>query len=813
MGRAAPLAVPPVRADHPRLFITSDTIADLRHRCQNVSPISEVYQTTRAWVDSQSSPHGNQWVAPYQFINILIVYMVEDRDPTYLAKAKVWMDHFVGLGTGGDSWTHGIRLKALALGYDWLYPDLTTAERTTYANAIVALADYPRDHRDREGGATWANQYSDYSNQFYWFFSHVAFGGLALAGEAGYEDWATETLDYMEGEITQHMLPATNQVAGSSGGWHEGMDGYTNMTSHPFADLLEAWRTATGVDYFPQSNHLRHLAAWLVYANRPHDQNHLEIADINLPSTWGGNNGAENAYLPLLEARYADPFAKHICDTVFPTGYSGNNWSYLLWYDPDVPDLDFETLPLARHSDGIGWAVMRTGWSDSDTLAVLQAGNFYAGHQHDDQGALLLHRQGTLATEGGMYGYDATHYHNTLLIGGEQIHYGTNQVQHYREMEDTEYDLGDILAFEETPTHAYVRADFSNAYPDDQALHVEREFALLQAGDDSPFAVVFDRVVAADAGQEVTWLLHSMEAPAIDGQTFTVNADDGDGILLGRTLLPAAATLSTTQNELNRWRLEVTADSAQAETLLLHLLHPADAGHTLPTAVVVDAGAMTGLYIQSIGENRVALFSADPWGTTVSQTVSYSVQATAPAHHLLFDLPPTTTFQISAGGLVTTAVSSAQGVLAFRSTDTGHTGVAVHPLGAPPATVADLCVTHAVVGSGTLSGTLTATLRWTAPVNAITYTMRYSGTLISGDDWANAVTVTVPFTASAPGSTEWLTAPVPYTGGPSAGSGHSTVYFALKSQNAEGVWSGLSNNAFWPHFDVYLPAVLRGYGP
>ena len=48
-----------------------------------------------------------------------------------------------------------------------------------------------------------------------------------------------------------------------------------------------------------------------------------------------------------------------------------------------------------------------------------------------------------------------------------------------------------------------------------------------------------------------------------------------------------------------------------------------------------------------------------------------------------------------------------------------------------------------------------------------------TGTLISGDDWANAVTITVPFTASAPGSTEWLTAPVFYTGG--------SAYFALKS--------------------------------
>ena len=111
----------------------------------------------------------------------------------------------------------------------------------------------------------------------------------------------------------------------------------------------------------------------------------------------------------------------------------------------------------------------------------------------------------------------------------------------------------------------------------------------------------------------------------------------------------------------------------------------------------------------------------------------------------------------------------------------------------PPAAVTDLRVTQAI----TATGTLTATLRWTAPTNAVTYTLRYSGTLISEANWAGATLLT----DTLPGSTETYTATVPYASG--------IVYFALKSQNAEGDWSSLSNNAFWPHFDVYLPLILR----
>ena len=111
----------------------------------------------------------------------------------------------------------------------------------------------------------------------------------------------------------------------------------------------------------------------------------------------------------------------------------------------------------------------------------------------------------------------------------------------------------------------------------------------------------------------------------------------------------------------------------------------------------------------------------------------------------------------------------------------------------PPSAVTDLRATHAVTGTGTL----TVTLRWTAPAGAVTITLRYSDTLINATNWASAPLLT----DTLPGSAETYTAAVFYGG--------DTVYFALKSQNADGAWSSLSNNAFWPHRDVYLPLVLK----
>jgi hypothetical protein len=109
-----------------------------------------------------------------------------------------------------------------------------------------------------------------------------------------------------------------------------------------------------------------------------------------------------------------------------------------------------------------------------------------------------------------------------------------------------------------------------------------------------------------------------------------------------------------------------------------------------------------------------------------------------------------------------------------------------------PLAVSDLRVTHAA----TASNVLTATLRWTTPANALTTTLRYSGTLITVANWNDASLLT----GNLSGSTNIYTATVPYTDG--------MIYFAHKAQNGTG-WSPLSNNAFWPQKNVYLPIIRK----
>ncbi len=102
-----------------------------------------------------------------------------------------------------------------------------------------------------------------------------------------------------------------------------------------------------------------------------------------------------------------------------------------------------------------------------------------------------------------------------------------------------------------------------------------------------------------------------------------------------------------------------------------------------------------------------------------------------------------------------------------------------------------------IIDVQTETSSLTAHLYWTPLPQAVTTTLRYSSTFITDGTWAAATVIS----DSLPGSTDSFTAHVQYAGG--------SVYFAVKSQDASGGWLGLSNNAYWPRFEVYLPLVMR----
>ena len=111
---------------------------------------------------------------------------------------------------------------------------------------------------------------------------------------------------------------------------------------------------------------------------------------------------------------------------------------------------------------------------------------------------------------------------------------------------------------------------------------------------------------------------------------------------------------------------------------------------------------------------------------------------------------------------------------------------------APPLRVTDFREATVVE----MGGTLQVTLRWTAPPCATGLEIRYAAFPIGASNWSSATLLT----DSLPASAESYVATIPFDG--------TTRYFALRAHDADGQWSSVSINAFWPQLHSFLPAVL-----
>ncbi len=402
------------------------------------------------------------------------------------------------------------------------------------------------------------------------------------------------------------------------------------------------------------------------------------------------------------------------------------------------------------------------------------------------------------------------------------------------------YEAGDITAFFHTDNYDYVASDITPAYNSTTYTYgsntpkvsiVQRELVYLRPN----VLFVFDRVRSTDAAYEKAWLLHSSNKPQTTSETVVqgsadngilTSSDDvfrvdaGTGRLFVQTLLPANQTLrkiggadyrywsdganrtggasgyETGYAEPGLWRVEVVPGAAQTDDVFLHALYITSTNASaMPTVnrVTATGGEMVGAHVQEPGRERVALFSAAMDGALVTGGVQYDVTTSGVCGHLLTGVLSNIVYRIAVGADVRDVTSTAEHTLYFTTTLSGALHVAVSPLGAPPEAVTDLRVTNAIAGTGVLA----ATLGWTPPLNAITTTLRYSAAPITQANWAGAALLT----DSLPGTQGTFTAALPYTAG--------TVYFALKTQGEQGEWSGLSNNAVWPHLDVYLPLVMK----
>lgn len=541
-----------VVAGHPRIYLRPADLPALRIRVTQ-APISTYYNQMRSRMDGSSARHSNNEVAGFELESLALLHAIAGGT-TYRDKIlNVW--RFPSYTPGQIThWDLPYQVMGHALALDYLWNDISAAQRTELGNVIVAMMDDLYNYAPYN--VSFANQMSDYSNQLYYHLGALAFAGIVLAGEGINDVRAQFYLSEASILLNDRMIPAMNQEAGGdadlprrsgfvgNGGWGEDM-GHLDMTHPLFGRMVEAWRTGVGENLFPAINGLAGYSQYVVYLRRPGGR----LSPKGNSSYQVGMSDKNYGTLgSLLSARYGDPLGKFVKDAA----YVGQTFGFhqlgaILWYNQSLPAPAFSSMPKGMHFQGQGEVVMRSGFGPQDTWVYLRSGPIYNGHQHDDQGNLLVEAYGgELLVENAGSGINhETVYHNSIRVGGsDQIPYGNNEVQRARPMAGTPQERGRVTSVVTDPRYTYVATDFSSAYADSvvpapKAGKVTREVVTILPD----VVIVRDRVTGANP--EVLFHVWS-GGGALNAGARELTVTHGGGHAWLKTVFPAGASVQLT---------------------------------------------------------------------------------------------------------------------------------------------------------------------------------------------------------------------------------------------------------------------------
>ncbi|MCX7015938.1 MAG: heparinase II/III family protein [Candidatus Sumerlaeota bacterium] len=348
--------------------------------------------------------------------------------------------------------------NAAAIGYDWLYNELTPEQRATVKQKILDYGLAPAI-KVYESGGWWAK------SPFNW--NEVCNGGID-AGALAIADEEPRVAAYILKQSTE-SIPRALESFEPDGGWAEG-PGYWGYATSYTAYYLLGLQTALGTDFgLSDRNGLEKTGWFPAYVTGPLNK------DFNYADAHAGAAGGWQLF--WFAERYKQPFfadyeRQHIA--------KGGGPMHLVVWQPQASE-KMAMPPLDVKFESVQVAFLRSAWDDPKGLwFAMKGGDNQAGHSHLDLGTFVLDGAGqrwAVDLGGDDYNIPAyfgklrfTYYrtktegHNTLTIGG------ANQ---------NEKAKSKIIAFRSTSERAAAVVDLSDAYKD-QAAKVQRGAAMLE---------------------------------------------------------------------------------------------------------------------------------------------------------------------------------------------------------------------------------------------------------------------------------------------------------------------------------------------
>jgi len=406
----------------------------------------------------------------------------------------------------------------LALVYDWCYTAIPGDRRAAW----LAYADQSVLNIWNHQGARWGGKPYPWDgwatddpsdNYYYSFLRATMLVGLSTHGD--WRDGDSWVTDFHDTRFLGALVPAfdTDLVGGGS---REGT-GY-GVSMRDLFHLYDLWAGTTGEVLADRTPHTRASMLSFIHQTVPTLDRIAPTGDQSRDATAMFFDYHRNYLQELIALFPSDPLAPRaqalLASSTLPL--MANKFMYVfdfLYPNTDVPASTLDGLGTAYYAPGIGELYARSGWDKHATWINLIAGSFTESHAHQDQGALMIYKDGWLAydavvdSKSGLTQQIDTHSTVRIVDGGATV----------EQQRDTDPAL---IALHRGDGFLYAVADLTPVYDHSPVVQkVQREILYLEPN----AIVVYDRV-ATRAGSQQVWQLVSPAAPAIAGSRTTFAA-------------------------------------------------------------------------------------------------------------------------------------------------------------------------------------------------------------------------------------------------------------------------------------------------
>jgi hypothetical protein len=532
---------------HPRLYLTEGKIVFLKDKIDNgVEPYLSYWNMITYKADEYTneapypaddprviSPYGSRGIGdrlPY----LSMAYLLSG-DQKYLDNAKAWMDAIANYPTwGGDQDLVASHiLFGMSIAYDWLYEELSAAERESYAAKMEYHADILYDLLVNRK-IWWADNYHQNHN-------YVNSGAIMAAGVTIYEILDDPNL-YIQAAYDNftHVLEALPP----DGAYTEGV-GYWSYGIGALLRYFDLEKEVLSVDRVLDNLWFQNTSRYRLHANVPGYAEVIQIADVyDHRSDW-----YSPAALQWLASKFNDPYSQWLASEILEVRrYPPIDWRNLIYYDETIPEVAPIDLPTQGYFEDLGLFTSRSSWEDEEaTYLVFKAGPPMGHHAHEvlhlptgsrhahtDAGVFLLDAFGEymIVDNGYQYGW-MTADHNTLTFDGGVGQLGETLDPNGLDIPEIIDNNGNahILHTDFNSDYEYLIADLRTMYkPELQLTKLIRHFLFVK----KKIIVIIDEV-ESNVAHDIEWRLHIDETAtvALDGRKAVATfLESGAGLVL-----------------------------------------------------------------------------------------------------------------------------------------------------------------------------------------------------------------------------------------------------------------------------------------